>query len=251
MSDEPKPDSGRNTSANSSGFVDRILGLSSISPSFFVDETTAETLSSLAAAARSHVPASAGTDVLVLGRRSSPPLYAASPPALASVRAPREQSVRSPGLQAARQQTVVRSDDLKSDVRWPAYSRRALDAGFSGVLALPFTAHRGLVGALSLYTEHPIVLSLEDEAVATMIALLAGPAISNSVRAEQFREALASRDSIGQAKGVIMARMAATPDRAFALLSKLSQDTNTSVADVAIRIVEHSAGLGQSSSFID
>lgn len=53
----------------------------------------------------------------------------------------------------------------------------------------------------------------------------------------QLRQALASRPTIDQAKGVIMADRGCTPDEAFQLLRKLSMDTNVRVADVAAAIV--------------
>ena len=45
--------------------------------------------------------------------------------------------------------------------------------------------------------------------------------------------ALASRDLIGQAKGVLMERYEITADQAFALLARASQDTNRKLTEVA------------------
>ena len=53
----------------------------------------------------------------------------------------------------------------------------------------------------------------------------------------QFRSALASRDVIGQAKGIIMERFDVDAVRAFEMLRRLSQDSNTPVADVARRLI--------------
>ncbi len=54
----------------------------------------------------------------------------------------------------------------------------------------------------------------------------------------QFRSALASRDVIGQAKGMIMERFAVDPVRAFELLRKLSQDSNVPLVQIAVQLVE-------------
>jgi AmiR/NasT family two-component response regulator len=48
---------------------------------------------------------------------------------------------------------------------------------------------------------------------------------------------LASRDIIGQAKGMIMERFDVDAVRAFELLTRLSQDSNTKLAKVAEEIV--------------
>ncbi|HEY3996989.1 MAG TPA: ANTAR domain-containing protein, partial [Mycobacterium sp.] len=48
----------------------------------------------------------------------------------------------------------------------------------------------------------------------------------------------ASRDIIGQAKGMIMERFTIDAIRAFELLKRLSQNSNTALAVVASRLVE-------------
>lgn len=52
-----------------------------------------------------------------------------------------------------------------------------------------------------------------------------------------LREALRSRPTIEQAKGIIMADRRCSPDEAFGILRQLSMDTNVRVADVAAAIV--------------
>ena len=64
--------------------------------------------------------------------------------------------------------------------------------------------------------------------------------IADDVRL-QFQSALASRDTIGQAKGMIMERFNVDAVRAFELLTKLSQDSNTRVADIAQELVSRGA----------
>jgi AmiR/NasT family two-component response regulator len=52
----------------------------------------------------------------------------------------------------------------------------------------------------------------------------------------QLRTALDSRDVIGQAKGILMERYRLTPDGAFALLARASQDTNVKLREVATEL---------------
>jgi len=49
---------------------------------------------------------------------------------------------------------------------------------------------------------------------------------------------LTTRDTIGQAKGVIMERSNVDAMRAFETLRELSQATNTRVVDIANRVIE-------------
>ena len=55
--------------------------------------------------------------------------------------------------------------------------------------------------------------------------------------AEQLKEALVSRATIDQAKGIVMARDAVGPDEAFAVLVKMSNESNVRLAEVAKALV--------------
>ncbi|MFZ0832356.1 MAG: ANTAR domain-containing protein [Mycobacterium sp.] len=55
---------------------------------------------------------------------------------------------------------------------------------------------------------------------------------------EQLRRALASRDIIGQAKGILMEQYGIDADAAFGLLVRLSQESNTRLVEIARRLVE-------------
>jgi hypothetical protein len=55
----------------------------------------------------------------------------------------------------------------------------------------------------------------------------------------QFERALASRDIIGQAKGIIIAACRCSSDEAFSLLRRQSQHQNRKLTDVAQEIVDH------------
>ena len=54
---------------------------------------------------------------------------------------------------------------------------------------------------------------------------------------EQLRRALTSRATTDQAKGILMATHGGTPEDAFDRLVKMSQESNTSLRDVAKAIV--------------
>jgi AmiR/NasT family two-component response regulator len=57
-------------------------------------------------------------------------------------------------------------------------------------------------------------------------------------RDEQFRSALAARDILGQAKGIVMQGFKIDALRAFTLLTQLSQTTNKPLVDVARELTE-------------
>ena len=59
-----------------------------------------------------------------------------------------------------------------------------------------------------------------------------------ALEVENLRRALASRDVIGQAKGILMERLKVTADEAFALLVQASQHKNIRVAGLASALAD-------------
>jgi AmiR/NasT family two-component response regulator len=76
-----------------------------------------------------------------------------------------------------------------------------------------------------------------------MFATHAALAFIAENRDEQFHSALASRDLIGQAKGMLMERFDVDAVQAFDLLRTLSQDTNTKLSDLAAEVVARGPDL--------
>ena len=66
-----------------------------------------------------------------------------------------------------------------------------------------------------------------------------------------LRLALETRDVIGQAKGILMERHGISADEAFDRLTKVSQDTNTKVRDIAAMVTGQKAADGQASAIAD
>jgi response regulator NasT len=59
---------------------------------------------------------------------------------------------------------------------------------------------------------------------------------AHEVQMANMDAAVATRDLIGQAKGIIMASLGCSPDHAFALLVKQSQAENSKIVDIAAGI---------------
>jgi GAF domain-containing protein len=138
-----------------------------------------------------------------------------------------QQTGEGPCIEAARQQSVIRIDDTRSDPRWPLF-----------MTEVPLWADERGLGALSLYAGDPSAFTGLDERITTMFATLAALALADALRAEQMRAAVLNRDVIGQAKGILMERHRITADAAFALLAEASQRKNVKLADVAAYLVE-------------
>jgi AmiR/NasT family two-component response regulator len=93
------------------------------------------------------------------------------------------------------------------------------------------------MGALNVYAEQPRVFGQPSRDIGLIFAAHSSVAWNAARREEQFRQALASRDTIGQAKGMIMERYGVDAVQAFEVLRKLSQDANVPLVRVATELV--------------
>ncbi|MGX9787967.1 GAF and ANTAR domain-containing protein [Mycobacterium sp. MMS18-G62] len=143
-----------------------------------------------------------------------------------------------PCMQAALDDTIVRTDDFRNESRWPAYSQAVVEIGvLSGLSFKLYTAER-TAGALNLFGFTPNVWNAEAETIGSVLAAHAAAAILASRQGEQLESALSTRDRIGQAKGIIMERYGVDDVRAFEMLRQLSQDSNTRLIDIAQRVID-------------
>jgi transcriptional regulator with GAF, ATPase, and Fis domain len=143
-----------------------------------------------------------------------------------------------PCLEAATSDSIVRATDLRQDERWPAFAAAALENGVHSVLSFQLYSHRTGTGAMNLLGKNPQALDIQSEATLAMLATHAAVTLIAARKEVQFESALASRDVIGQAKGIIMERFKLDATRAFALITKLSQDGNIPVRIIAQQIVD-------------
>ena len=143
-----------------------------------------------------------------------------------------------PCLDSSRNQVTMRVDDMDTETRWPVYAGRALALGVASMLCVPLCVDEQRLGSVSLYATDRAAFTLADEYVARLFASQAALALAEAHRADQMRQALSSRDIIGQAKGILMERHRITADEAFRLLSKHSQRVNQKLADVARTLTE-------------
>jgi len=149
-----------------------------------------------------------------------------------------------PCLDAINHRVIFYAGDLSEDDRWPRFGQRATAAGIRSVLALPLPNNGGS-GALNLYARFPGAFGAIDRAKAVILASLAGLALSTARahedeerRAENLNAALATREVIGQAQGILMERERVSSSQAFDVLRRASQHLNRKLRDVAQDLVD-------------
>lgn len=143
-----------------------------------------------------------------------------------------------PCLSAIRDHDVFRTGDLGEEPRWPRFSARAKrETGVTSMLSLRLFIAGDTLGALNLYSESTDAFDDQALAVGSVFAAHAALALSMALHTEQMEEALQSRDVIGQAKGMLMAREGVDAQEAFAMLKRASQRLNIKLRDVAAQVV--------------
>jgi hypothetical protein len=133
--------------------------------------------------------------------------------------------------------------DVTRETRWPGFCQACLDAGFRSCLMLPLRSDRSPAGAVALY-ERDGAFSGASYDLALLFAAQGGTVVHNAEIYDSCNQmvanlhtALRARAVIEQAKGLLHARLGVTPEQAFRLLSRRSQDTNERVRDVAGRLM--------------
>lgn len=183
----------------------------------------------------------AGADAAALtvrvgrGRRTT---IASSDDAAAAADALQDSLGQGPSLDVAADAPCIRSGALGDDPRWPRWGRRAAERGQQSSLTLRLSSAGHSCGTLTLYGAAPGCFhDRETIDVARACAVHAVVAILACRTASDLRTALRTRHVIGIAQGVAMERYGLDEDRSFALLRRISSQTETKLRDVATSFV--------------
>jgi hypothetical protein len=144
-----------------------------------------------------------------------------------------------PCVDAIRDHEVFLTGNLRSEARWAAFSRRAHDeTGVASVLALRLYADEDTMGALNLYSSARDAFDDHDIAVGAVFASHAAVAMHDSRSRSDLEARADTRDVIGMAKGLLMAREGVSPEEAFDILRRASQRANVKLRTIAGDVVE-------------
>lgn len=134
------------------------------------------------------------------------------------------------------------SPNLAEDQQWPRWGPAAAEHGVGSVLAVGLfpDGEPPRLGSVNCYATRAHGLDEADRDVAMLLGAHAATAVSARHQLElaqqetaQLREALQTRDVIGQAKGILMQRRGITAGQAFDVLRNASQSLNWKLRDVA------------------
>lgn len=133
---------------------------------------------------------------------------------------------------------VVIAPRIAHDDRWPNYVPSAVPRGLKSQLAVRLhLASEGTVGGLNLYSTTDVDVADEDVIVAGLFATHAAAALGSARRNQTLDAAVESRQTVGQALGIVMERYQIDDTTAQAFLWRASSHTNTKVRDIAASLI--------------
>jgi hypothetical protein len=177
----------------------------------------------------------AGHAGVLLGRARRPLARAAATSAAAADCDETQRTPGSPASTAVETAAPAVAEFTEIQMRWPELATALHQHRLGGVAAVPLVGTRGAFGALTVYTSVPP--GGEVLPLATVLAHEASVAVSHAQTHEHLREALESRQEIGQAIGILMERHRVTADEAFARLVFVSQRTHRKIRELAAWLI--------------
>ncbi len=199
-------------------------------------DTALELVTTLAAATTAGTLGAAVTVVDEHGKRSR----AASNAAVEQADSLQYELDEGPCLTAWQTRELVRIDDTTTDGRWPRWNEVVSRLGVRSVVSAPLLVGEESIGAMKVYCERPMNYGPHDEHVMRLLAGQAAILLANTQSLQEARrlsrqltEALASRDTIAQATGVLLAQGATGQQEAFATLAAAARRADRPVHEVA------------------
>ena len=144
-----------------------------------------------------------------------------------------------PCYEAATNVPYVSAPDLENDERYPEYGRSAAAAGISSQAGVRLFDAPTSTAGLNLYSRKAGAFA-DFESVAALFARQSATVIEYARELQALHEATHTRDLVGRAVGIAMERYGLSDHRAFALLTRLSNHHDVTLAVVAQSIVSAS-----------
>jgi hypothetical protein len=152
-----------------------------------------------------------------------------------------------PCYDAASSDAYVLAGNLASDERYPQYGPVAVRAGVRSQAAIRLFDSPRMAAGLNLYSRQVGALG-QAKTVSRLFSHQAAVALSYSIEIKTLREAVQTRTRIGQAVGIVMERYEIPEQRAFAFLTRMSQDRNVKLRHIADQLIEATASTRPTSA---
>ena len=149
-----------------------------------------------------------------------------------------------PCLEASRTGTVVLVNAEDPEDRWSRFTAAAREEKILSFLAAPLITGEQSLGSFNLYGRARSAFDTLDAEILELLTTTVSRTLGDFARfksardvADSIQRALQTRAPIEQAKGILMALHGVDADKAFDLLRRESQATNTRLHTVATELV--------------
>lgn len=149
-----------------------------------------------------------------------------------------------PCIEAAGTRRSVYCPDTATDARWPAYLGTIDTTRVRSILGVPFTLENDERAALNVYSSHAHAFPPDRIKSAEALAEAGSSSLRFAVRAatsedqqSNLQAAMASRQTIDTAVGIIMFQNRCSQDEALAILQRASSSRNMKLRLVAEHVV--------------
>jgi GAF domain-containing protein len=230
--------------------ADELTGVfARMSGMLLTEETVSSALRLITSLANDTLAGSTGSGITLMTDAGDKVTSSATDPIVERLDALQYDLDEGPCLTAWHDRTIVRSDDLSSDARWPAWTARARRAGVQSVLSAALCTPDQALGAIKVYSTAASTYDGASEDILRRFAAQAAILVSNvqTVQAArqlsaQLRETLRDREVIAMARGMVMARKGLDSDAAYRHLIGLSRRSRIPVRELANRITALASG---------
>ena len=195
-----------------------------------------ETLQRLVEVCIELLPCDAASVMLVAGDRLHTP--AATSGLARSLDRSQQEHGEGPCISALAEHPTVVVDDIRTEARWPRWRAGIEESGVRSMVGLRLVAEQDLLGALNLYAARVGAFDDRSVAVADVLASHGAVAMKTAITEEGLERAIASRDLIGRAKGILMAGDRLTDAAAFERLRDVANAHERRLVDVAREVCD-------------
>jgi GAF domain-containing protein len=157
-----------------------------------------------------------------------------------------------PCMDAGRTGMLLLANDMAIENRWPDYVPKVVEqVGVRSSLSAPLPFQGSTIGGLNNYSSRAGAFTAEAVTVAQEISAHVAVAVMNAdahavatTQVGHLTQALESRKVIDMALGILMSAHHCSPDQAFTILSRASQNRNQKLREIAAAIVRSTMNPG-------
>jgi GAF domain-containing protein len=211
---------------------------------YLSEESASKAVQSLAYVLKDSVPGSAGAGASIINARGRRESTGATDPVVLQADKLQYELGQGPCLSAWAEQRAIIIRDTTEETRWPEWTAAVAELPLRSVLSAPLTTDGRHIGALKVYSPTPDAFDDHSvfliERLATPAAAMLGNARDREATqrlSSQLVEALANRDMISKAQGVLIERMNLTSREAMTIMLSASRGEGKPLHEVAQEIL--------------